>query len=311
MASLTFRAWYEARFGHHAWERLERIPRPLWMEYLIWYRRVLALPVENGIDVVAVGPDADGLRLETSGGIILARKLVLATGRGGLSRPSTPDFMTGVPRPLWAHSSDDIDFCRLARSPRRRRRRRCRGNGQRRHRARTRRRFGAAGDPARQNATGQQADGHRQRGFHQRLSSIGTGLALALHALCRAAADAGAAQLHPARQPPPQRAFPFCLSHHPCRARRRRPAHRHAAPRVRGRLHDPVHRVRRRPRRRRIVRRCGGGDLGRPLHAATRPRQPATSRDFPSSAPPSSSWRASPARPRGWKTFTASTTRQV
>ena len=58
---LTFRAWYEAQFGCEAWERLGKIPRPMWMDYLRWYRDVLDLPVENGIEVTRIEPAADGL----------------------------------------------------------------------------------------------------------------------------------------------------------------------------------------------------------------------------------------------------------
>ena len=52
---------HRAQFGDAAWEELFRIPRPMWMDYLRWYRRVLELPVENGVDVRAIAPDADGL----------------------------------------------------------------------------------------------------------------------------------------------------------------------------------------------------------------------------------------------------------
>jgi cation diffusion facilitator CzcD-associated flavoprotein CzcO len=40
--SLTGRAWYEAKFGRQAWERIGRVPRTEWREYLDWYRDVLA-----------------------------------------------------------------------------------------------------------------------------------------------------------------------------------------------------------------------------------------------------------------------------
>src|SRR3546814_6112502 len=49
--SLTFRAWFEAQWGEAGWEALDRIPRTPWMDYLGWYRKVLALPVENGLEI--------------------------------------------------------------------------------------------------------------------------------------------------------------------------------------------------------------------------------------------------------------------
>lgn len=118
MASLTFRAWYTARFGEEAWEELFRIPRPMWMEYLSWYRQVMEIPVENNIHVTRVIPRPDGLlELEIDGGKadpIITRKLVMATGRDGLGEPTIPDFVKGMQRHVsWAHSADMIDFQRL------------------------------------------------------------------------------------------------------------------------------------------------------------------------------------------------------
>src|SRR5215470_1690786 len=58
--ALTPRAWFEAQYGSEAWTKLERIPRTMWMDYLVWYRRVLALTVRNGAAVDAITPRADG-----------------------------------------------------------------------------------------------------------------------------------------------------------------------------------------------------------------------------------------------------------
>jgi cation diffusion facilitator CzcD-associated flavoprotein CzcO len=115
MASLTFRAWFDARFSAEAWEDLDKIPRTMWMDYLRWYRRVLCVPVENNVDVRRIRPDGDLLRLELGGEgatetSILARKLIMATGREGTGHPNIPAFMDGVPRTRFAHSSDAIDF---------------------------------------------------------------------------------------------------------------------------------------------------------------------------------------------------------
>jgi cation diffusion facilitator CzcD-associated flavoprotein CzcO len=112
--SLTFRAWFVAQFGAAEWESLDKIPRVMWMEYLRWYRDVLALPVENGIEVLRIDPLDGLLALELmGGGRILTRKVVMATGREGLGRPRIPDFMRDVPRRVWAHTSDTIDFAAL------------------------------------------------------------------------------------------------------------------------------------------------------------------------------------------------------
>ena len=109
--SLTFRAWFIAQFGAAEWATLDKIPRVMWMDYLRWYRDVLALPIENGIEVRRIDPRDGLLALELSdGGRILARKVVMATGREGLGRPRIPGFMRDVPRRFWAHTADAIDF---------------------------------------------------------------------------------------------------------------------------------------------------------------------------------------------------------
>src|SRR5258707_1994118 len=63
--SLTFRSWYEAVAGEAAWQRLVKIPPQDWMAYLAWYRRVLGLPVRNGVRLTAIEPAGDFLRLST------------------------------------------------------------------------------------------------------------------------------------------------------------------------------------------------------------------------------------------------------
>lgn len=116
--SLTFRAWYEAIHGAIGWECLGKIPTAVWMDYLVWLRHVLALPVENGIEVMRLTP-ADGvIAIDVKGGAgsstIFARRAVLATGRDGTGGIYIPDF---VDRGLWpdlaAHTADTIDFKRL------------------------------------------------------------------------------------------------------------------------------------------------------------------------------------------------------
>ncbi|MBB5415058.1 NAD(P)-binding domain-containing protein [Paraburkholderia atlantica] len=125
LPALTFRAWYEAQFGREQWRALYKIPRVQWMDYLRWYRRVLDLPVCNDTRVETLQTRSDGLiglmllrgavkgskdaRRET----VLARHVVLATGREGLGGPYVPDVARDIPRHLRAHSSDPIDFAAL------------------------------------------------------------------------------------------------------------------------------------------------------------------------------------------------------
>ena len=119
LPALTFRAFYEARHGRAAWQSLDRAPRAEWMDYLVWYRRVLALPVRNGAGVSAIRARPDGLFDvtvdETAGrSTMLARHVVLATGRDGLGGPAVPGVAGGLERRYWAHSAEPIDFASLA-----------------------------------------------------------------------------------------------------------------------------------------------------------------------------------------------------
>ena len=114
--ALTFQAWFRAQYGAQDWDALDKIPRPMWMDYLRWYRRVLKIPIENGISVDHVEPEGDYLRLTVTGAqtdTILTRKLVFATGRDGTGGPNIPAFIKDLPTRLWAHSADEIDFAKL------------------------------------------------------------------------------------------------------------------------------------------------------------------------------------------------------
>ena len=120
LPSLTFRAWFEAQFGREAWTAMDKIPRLQWMDYLAWYRRVMNVDVRNDTAVTGIHPLPDGtavqLDLRTPAGVsrVLARRVVLATGRDGLGGPAVPAFVNALPRSQWAHSSDDMDYGRLA-----------------------------------------------------------------------------------------------------------------------------------------------------------------------------------------------------
>ncbi|ODV42097.1 FAD-dependent oxidoreductase [Cupriavidus sp. UYMMa02A] len=119
LPALTFRAWFEAQYGDEAWEALDKIPRLQWMDYLRWYRQVLDLDIRNGHRVEQILPraDASSLRLSmaTPDGphTVLARRVVLATGRDGLGGAYVPPLADGLPRKLWAHSSDAMDYTSL------------------------------------------------------------------------------------------------------------------------------------------------------------------------------------------------------
>lgn len=115
--ALTFRAWWEAQAGPEGWEAIGKIPRGDWMRYLRWYREVLKLPVVNETRLKLVEPVAEGLyRLHLKGPgapaeRLLARKVVLATGIQGGGEWHVPSMIAEhVPRRLYAHTSEPIDF---------------------------------------------------------------------------------------------------------------------------------------------------------------------------------------------------------
>jgi cation diffusion facilitator CzcD-associated flavoprotein CzcO len=116
--SLSFRAWYEAAFGSEAWDELYKIENAVWVDYLAWLQRVLKLPVEHRIEVRSITP-ADGLlKVATTSprgeNVFYARRVVLATGRGGAGGDKIPDFIDADLWPdLAAHTNEAIDFAQL------------------------------------------------------------------------------------------------------------------------------------------------------------------------------------------------------
>jgi cation diffusion facilitator CzcD-associated flavoprotein CzcO len=116
--SLTFRAWYEAKYGTESWDTLYKIHNATWVEYLTWLQQMLALPVTHGTTLEALEPAGHFVRATlTEAGIrrdVLARRVVLATGRAGAGGVYWPDFVDrGLVPDLAAHTIDAIDFERL------------------------------------------------------------------------------------------------------------------------------------------------------------------------------------------------------
>lgn len=117
--SLSFRAWFEAQTQLGAWQDVVRIPRAMWMDYLNWYRHVLAIDVKNGAEVTGIDPDPQGelaLDVHQAGRNekLLARRVVLATGMEGSGGWWIPDDITdALPQSKYAHTSDSIDFASL------------------------------------------------------------------------------------------------------------------------------------------------------------------------------------------------------
>ncbi|MBM7517533.1 SidA/IucD/PvdA family monooxygenase [Nocardioides nitrophenolicus] len=119
---LSFRAWYERRHGVAAYDELERIPRLDWAEYLSWVEAIVRVPVRHRTRLVGIEGHpthvAAHLELTAEDGSTrrvteTTRKLVFANGVAGTGGPQVPAALAGLPRTLWAHTGDDIDFAAL------------------------------------------------------------------------------------------------------------------------------------------------------------------------------------------------------
>src|SRR6266850_5328504 len=110
IASLSYRAYHEAKFGTAHWEKLHKIDRVEWARYLMWLRETVGIPVENGVGVRTIELVPGAVRVN---GSIHARKVVLAMGREGSGALRWPRFATFDPAkraPGVFHSADEIDF---------------------------------------------------------------------------------------------------------------------------------------------------------------------------------------------------------
>lgn len=118
LPNLTFCSWYHAQFGAESWKALHYIPTCQWMDYLRWFRKTLKFPVKNNVLVAGLYPAGDVLevRCENKGypETLLARRVVLATGRQGFGGAFLPEWLKPIPKTLYSHTVENIDFSALA-----------------------------------------------------------------------------------------------------------------------------------------------------------------------------------------------------
>jgi cation diffusion facilitator CzcD-associated flavoprotein CzcO len=118
--SLSARAWYEASFGKSSWAGLDRIPREIWHNYLLWVRRTVGIDVTNDAEVTDIEPIGGGLlavsaRIGGQTRTLITRNVVLATGIEGCGRWIVPEMIANaLPHERYAHTSEAIDFTTLA-----------------------------------------------------------------------------------------------------------------------------------------------------------------------------------------------------
>jgi FAD-dependent urate hydroxylase len=116
--SLTPRAWYEARFGTEAWDKIATFPRTAWHEYLAWYRETLDVSVRSDTTAEHISPDGDLLAVSIAGPsgheTLHARKIIFATGLDGGRSLRIPQIVADrLPKGKYAHAADAIDFTAL------------------------------------------------------------------------------------------------------------------------------------------------------------------------------------------------------
>lgn len=116
--SLTVHAWYEAKYGEDAWQKIKYIPRLDWAEYLQWLRNFLNTPIVNNTKVGALKWCEENncffVPLTTSLGQtshVYARKIVLATGLQGSGEWTVPNHIKqNISKESYYHTNDPIDF---------------------------------------------------------------------------------------------------------------------------------------------------------------------------------------------------------
>lgn len=114
--SLTFRAYWTATRGEEAWEKIDKIPRQDWMDYLKWYREVLELPVQNDTKALLITPIQEHLfKVSTIHNgeekDLYAKKVVLATGIQGGGEWHIPSFISDtIDKKIYSHTSENINF---------------------------------------------------------------------------------------------------------------------------------------------------------------------------------------------------------
>jgi cation diffusion facilitator CzcD-associated flavoprotein CzcO len=114
----SFQAWYEARHGQDAYATIDRIPRLEWAAYLSWYKQFLDIAPRYQTSLTRIEPAKEHFRLHlqtpTHTVTETTRKIILATGFSGSGGQYIPDVLTrNLPRTLYAHTEDPIDFAAL------------------------------------------------------------------------------------------------------------------------------------------------------------------------------------------------------
>ncbi|HEY0124272.1 MAG TPA: NAD(P)/FAD-dependent oxidoreductase [Rhizobium sp.] len=117
IGALTPQAWYIAVYGEEAWAQLGKWSRVVWQDYLIWYRKLLDLPVRNQTEVTGLAPEGELIRVTGYDTATreplswLARKVVLSTGIEGNGAWQLPDLpFDNIPADRFMHTNWEYDL---------------------------------------------------------------------------------------------------------------------------------------------------------------------------------------------------------
>ncbi len=115
---LSIKYWYCKKYGLKSWENLDFIPRLVWHDYLNWFRKILALPVQfnSMVDPLFWDEENETYRFtvtHTKNNIqeeVFARKIVLATGLEGSGGWMIPQFVKeNLPKFRYCQATWSID----------------------------------------------------------------------------------------------------------------------------------------------------------------------------------------------------------
>ena len=119
-ALLSYQTWYEARHGQDAYQRLDRIGRSSWAQYLRWFAVQTSAPIRRGVKLADVNSVSGGLELSLVDSLGAqwterCRHLVVATGFAGSGSPVIPAAVKrGLPASAYRHTSEPIDLASLS-----------------------------------------------------------------------------------------------------------------------------------------------------------------------------------------------------
>jgi FAD-dependent urate hydroxylase len=114
--NLHFERWCGLKFGEDYFPSIKKIPRLIWAEYLDWFGKVTALPIDYNVNVSAINwrQDLGCFELETSTGTERAQHVVMCTGIESAGRQRYPRLVReNLPPHAYSHTMEDLPADRL------------------------------------------------------------------------------------------------------------------------------------------------------------------------------------------------------